>query len=261
MKKFLPLLLLFPVTVLAQSPFDGTWVVNLKKAQLPRKPDVYSLQDGVYECSTCVPRIKVEADGKDHPIAGSPYFSTVSVRVMDNNDVEITEKRAKKLVYTETDKVASDGGTLRQDVTDLAGPSGEAVVAQETYRRVSPGPAGANAVSGSWQAQKVKIISENGSTVAYRSTPHGLQASNRSGEGYDAKFDGKQYPVHGDPTHSTVSLRRINSHVIEETDWQDGVVHYKVRMSVSADGKTMKVTERDLERGTKMTYFLEKKSS
>jgi hypothetical protein len=46
-----------------------------------------------------------------------------------------------------------------------------------------------------------------------------------------------------------------------ETDKQDGVIHYQLRMAVSPDGKLMKVTEMDGERGTKMTYVMEKKPS
>jgi hypothetical protein len=97
--------------------------------------------------------------------------------------------------------------------------------------------------------------------VTYHSTAQGLQASNPGGEGYDAKFDGREYPVNGDPAHNTVSLTRIDEHTIVETDRQDGRVHYTVRMTVSQNGKTMRVTERDRERGTTMTYILEKKSA
>ena len=42
MKKLLFVLLLVPVLAWAQSPFDGTWKVDLSKAKLPKKPDVYS---------------------------------------------------------------------------------------------------------------------------------------------------------------------------------------------------------------------------
>jgi hypothetical protein len=263
MKHFLfPLILLLsPGLLAAQTPFDGTWVANSETAQLPKRPEVYSLQNGVYECESCVPKIKANADGKDYPIAGSPYFSAIAIQVIDDHTIEITEKQKGKVVYKEVDKVSPNGNTLRQDVTDLAALNGKAVVAQETLQRISAGAAHAHAVSGSWQAQKIKFASENGITVTYHSTPEGLQASNPGGEGYDAKFDGKEYPIHGDPAHGTVSLKKVNANTIVETDRQDGRVHYMLRMNVSPDGKTMKVTETDEERGTKTTYILEKKSA
>lgn len=253
-------LVLFPGLLAAQSPFDGTWVAKPEAAQLPKRPEVYSLRNGVYECESCVPRIKTNADGKDHPIAGSPYFSAISIHVVDDHSVEITEKLKDKIVYKEVDQVSADGNTLRQDDADFAAPNGEAVVAEETFQRIGAASAGADAITGRWQAQKIKFNSQNGATVTYHSTAQGLAASNPGGEGYDAKFDGKEYLVKGDPAHSAISLKRISDHTIVETDREDGRVHYIVRMRVSRDGKSMKVTETDRERGTKMTYILEKKS-
>jgi hypothetical protein len=46
--------LLIPAMAMAQSPFDGTWKVDLKTAKFPEKPDVYLLQHGMYHCKTCV---------------------------------------------------------------------------------------------------------------------------------------------------------------------------------------------------------------
>lgn len=253
------MLFLFPGSLAAQSLFDGTWVAKPETARLPTRPEVYALRNGVYECESCVPRINTNADGKDYAIAGSTYFSTISIHVVDDHSVEITEKLKDKIVYKELDQVSADGNTLRQDDADFAAPNGEAVVAEETFQRIGAASADANAVTGRWQAQKIKFNSQNGATVTFHSTAQSLAASNPGGEGYDAKFDGKEYPVKGDPSHSTVSLKRINEHTIVETDREDGTVHYTVRMRVARDGKSMKVTETDRERGTKMTYSLEKK--
>lgn len=260
MKALLAVLLLWPTLLLAQSPFDGTWVAKPDTIQFPQRPESYLLQNGTYECSSCVPRIKVKADGKDYAVAGSPYFSTIAVRVINPNSIEITEKLAQTTVYSEIDTVASDGSTLVQEITDAAAPKGEPVTATETYKRVSPGPAGSSPISGSWQAQKIESASENGMSVSYHSTGDGLEASNPSGEGYSAKFDGKEYPIHGEPAHSTVYLQRIDANTIVETDKQDGAIHYQVRMTVSPDGKSMQVTEIDNERGTQMMYTMQKKA-
>jgi hypothetical protein len=259
-KSLLPVFLLFPTMLLAQSPFDGTWVAKLDSVQFPPNPEIYSLQNGTYECASCVPKINVKADGKDYPVAGSPYFSTVAVQVMDNNSIQITEKQRDKTVYVETDTVSADGGTLTEKIADLAGPNGQPVNGEETYKRVSPGPAGASPISGSWQAESLKDISESGITVTYQSTADGLKVSNPTGEGYSAKFDGKEYPVQGAPAHNTVSLKRVKANTIIETDKLDGRAHYILRMTVLPDGKTMRVTETDMERGTKTVYIMEKKS-
>ena len=61
MKKFLlaGLLgaLLMPSVVMAQNSVDGTWKIDLSKVQMPKKPDVLLLQNGMYECKTCAPAI------------------------------------------------------------------------------------------------------------------------------------------------------------------------------------------------------------
>lgn len=259
MKVFLIALLLWPAVLVAESPFDGTWVAKLDTIQFPQQPDNYLLQNNAYECSTCVPRIKVKADGKDYPVPGSPYFSTVAVRVIGPNSIEITEKLDAKTVYSETDTLSSDGNTMVQKMIDAAGANAKPVTATENLKRVSAGPTGSSPISGSWQVVNIDGTSENGMSVTYRSTGDGLEASNPSGEGYSARFDGKEYPIHGEPAHNTVSLQRIDANTIIETDRQDGVIHYEVRMTVSPDGKSMQVTETDNERGGQTTYTMEKK--
>lgn len=258
MKKLILVSLLWPVSLVAQSPFDGTWVVKLESVHFPKKPEVYLLQNGSYSCASCVPRLELKADGEDHPVAGSPYFSMAKVRVIDDKTIEITEKQNDKTVYMETDMVSPDGNTLVQKIMDAAAPEGEPMTANETLQRVGAGPAGSSPISGSWQAQK--MTSATGMTVTYHGTADGLEASNRHGEGYTAKFDGRDYPIQGDPAHGTVSLRRLNANTIEETDKQEGAVHYKVRMTVLKDGKSMVVRETDRERGTQMSYMMEKEA-
>jgi hypothetical protein len=53
MRALLVLLLLFPGVALAQSPFDGTWVVDTKSMELPQKPTTYFLVNGMFRCSDC----------------------------------------------------------------------------------------------------------------------------------------------------------------------------------------------------------------
>lgn len=260
--KMLALAILFwPVILFGQSQtqFDGTWVAQLSSVRLPKNPEVYLLQNGNYECSSCIPEIHVKADGKDHPVAGSPYFTAVNVTAPDSNTVEIVEKKSGKVVFQETDIISASGDALTEKITDSEAPKGEPVTAEETLKRVKSGPAGADAISGSWQPVALKDVSANGLTVTYEAIPDGLKASNPNGEGYAAKFNGKEYPIEGDPAHDMVTLRRVNGRTIQETDTQDGRPHYELRMTVAPDGKSMTVRETDLERGTKMVYTMVKK--
>ena len=64
MKKLLfALLTLGAISAFGQRAFDGTWRLNTQSAEI-KGNDKYSLQQGMYRCDTCVPKIAVKADGK-----------------------------------------------------------------------------------------------------------------------------------------------------------------------------------------------------
>lgn len=84
---------LMPAATIAQDAINGTWKIDLGNAQLPKKPDVYVLKDGMYSCKTCVPPFEVKADGQDQKVTGHPYFDTVAVKVVDDRTVEMSQKK------------------------------------------------------------------------------------------------------------------------------------------------------------------------
>ena len=144
------LLSLTPIIALAQSVFDGTWKVDLSTAQMPKKPDVYLLQEGVYHCKTCVPAIDVKADGQDHKVTGHPYFDTVSIKVVDDRTIEETDKKGGNTVTTSKMVVAADGKSATFEFSDRSATNGgPAVTGKGEMTRVAPGPAGSHAISGS----------------------------------------------------------------------------------------------------------------
>ena len=55
---------------------------------------------------------------------------------------------------------------------------------------------------------------------------------------YDAKFDGKDYPVTGAPNADAVSVKRIDANTIESTMKKGGQVTMTVTSKVSNYGKT-----------------------
>lgn len=59
---------------------------------------------------------------------------------------------------------------------------------------------------------------------------------------WTGKYDGKDYPVTGDPSIDTRSLKRIDGHTLELTGKKNGKVVNSGRIVVSADGKTRTVT-------------------
>jgi hypothetical protein len=257
-KMLLGMVLLASATLFAQSPFDGTWMTKLDTAKLPTKPDKYSLSNNMYECLTCVPKYAVKADGSDQKVTGHPYYDTVAVHVVNASSIEIIQKKDGKVMGTDTQTVSADGNTLSDKFTDNSGT--QPVTGEATSKRVSSGGSGSHAVSGAWRTEKINSISTNGLTVTYQGTADGLKMSDPNGNSYDAKFDGKDYPINGDPGHTMVSLKRVGNDTIEETDKRDGKIVGVYRMTVSKDGKSINAEYTDKQRGTTMTFTMEKQS-
>lgn len=254
MKKYvslLPALLLLPVAAMAQSVFVGTWKQQLSKGtQLPEKPFEFEVVGGQYNCKTCVPPYSIAADGQDHPVSGHPYYDTVAVKVVDASTIVETDKKGGKTVTTATLKVAADGKTLTYEASDSSASSGAPMTYSIEDTRVTKGPAGSHAVSGSWRAVKVLSASDNALLVTYALAGSTLKMSNPLGQSYAAPLDGTDAPYVGDPGQTSVSMKKIDDHTIDETDKRDGKVIGTARLRVSADGKTMTVAWKDLLRGS-----------
>jgi hypothetical protein len=56
------------------------------------------------------------------------------------------------------------------------------------------------------------------------------------------KFDGKDYPVTGDPTADTRSLKQIDAHTLELTSKKGGKVTMTGKIVIAADGKSRTLT-------------------
>jgi len=253
MKKLLFILLLVPVLGWAQSPFDGTWKIDLSKTKLPKKPDVLLLQDGVYECKTCAPPIKVKADGQFQPVSGNPYVDMEKVTVIDDRHVNSESQKAGKQMSTVKRSVSDDGNTLTEEWTYSGNPTGGTISGTDTMTRVAKGPAGSNPVSGSWREAKSDVATADALLFTYKGGGDSLSMTTPTGQSYDAKLDSKQVPYVGDPGTTTVSLKRIGDS-IEETDYRDGKVISVGKSTVSPDGKTMTIVVDDKLHGTASTY-------
>jgi hypothetical protein len=253
MKILLVLLLSSPVPLPAQSPFDGTWIIDSNTMQLPQKPAMYLLAKGKFRWSG----MEIKSDGNDQKVPETGYWDTISVRVVDDHTVEIISKKAGKTMFTEVDTVSPDGGTLVQVVKDTT--EAQAVTIETLSKRVEQAPAGSHALSGSWQAYKVSR-SKTGSTITYRCTAGGFSAETPFGEKFDARFDGKDYLVEDDPAHSTVSVKLLSPNTVEQTGKRDGKVVGVLRLTVAPGGETIHATFENKEANTTTSYEMRKQS-
>lgn len=252
MKRLILLLLLSPAISFSQSPFDGTWLFT---AQLPTEPAVYLLAKGMFRCSGCLPNLEIEADGNDHKVAEAPYWDTVNVQIVDAHTVLFIAKKTGKTMFTEVDAVSPDGAALTQLVKDAT--ESETVTVQTRNRRIAKAPPGAHAVSGSWRAYRTNR-SRNGSISQYKCTPDSFSAETPLGEKFNAKFDGKDYPVEDDPGHTMVSARLLSPDEVELTSNRNGKVVAIKQMSVMPGGRLIHVVLKNGEGETVTTFDLKK---
>ncbi|HEY1724066.1 MAG TPA: hypothetical protein VGF89_01495 [Steroidobacteraceae bacterium] len=256
MKILIGLLLLAPAIACADSPFDGTWKTRLDSLKFAGKPDVFVVARDTFSCNSCAPQIKIKADGNDQPVSGHAYYDTVAAK-LGPNSVELTHKKAGKTTLVLVYAVSEDGDTLDGKFTDYTG--AQPVSGNFTEKRVAAGAAGRNKLSGSWRTNKVTDVADAGATVTYAMSADSLKMSS-NGVSYDAKFDGKDYPMAGDPGNTAVSVKRLGSHAIEETDKRQGKVTDVVHSTVSKDGKTLHVVDEDKTHGVRTEYTMDKQS-
>jgi hypothetical protein len=254
--------MLMPMLAFAQqSGISGTWKIDLNKVQMDSKARVYELKDGMFSCSTCDPKVSMMADGKEHKVAGSPYFDMASVTVVDPSTVEMTGTKDGKLAFRITSTVSPDGKTLTRKYEGHPAGSSEVSTDTSILSRVGEPEMGAHAVSGSWKVEKFESASENWLTFTYASTGDGLKYKASTGENYDAKFDGKDHPYQGDPGTTSVVLKKIDDNTFEETDKRDGEVIGVSRMTLSPDSKALTIVTEDKRRGVTDTWVAERQEN
>ena len=262
MKKFLlaGLLgaLLLPSAVMAQSSFDGTWKVDLSKVQMPKKPDVLLLQNGMYECKTCAPAVSVKADGNDHPVTGHPYFDMMAIAVVDDHTIQESQKKDGKVVATSKTVVAPDGKTATFEFSDSSDTNAAPVTGNGTMTRVAAGPKGSHAISGSWRTTSYGNVSDNALTFTYKVDGDTVSMTSPTGQSYTAKLDGSDAPYAGDRGITSVSVKKLGKNGMEETDKRDGKVVSVAKMTVSADGKMMSIAVNDMLRGSTTSFVASK---
>lgn len=107
---------------------------------------------------------------------------------------------------------------------------------------------------GSWKLNEAKSKFAPGSskniTVVYEAVGDTVKVTVDGTDGagkpthneWTGKYDGKDYPVTGDPTSDARSLKKVDDHTLVLTVKKDGKVTISGRIVVAADGKTRTVT-------------------
>jgi hypothetical protein len=112
----------------------------------------------------------------------------------------------------------------------------------------------ADAQMGTWKLNEAKSKISPGTgkntTVVYSAagdsvkvTVDGVDADGKAAHNeWTGKYDGKDYPVTGDPASDMRAYTLVNDHTLSLTVKKGGKVTMTIRVVVSADGKTRTVT-------------------
>lgn len=243
MKKFLAIVAMaaaaLPLVSLAQSAVDGTWRTDLKSISGSDKPTKYVVKDGMYECQTCTPSIRVPADGNEQPVQGNPFFTALAVKVVDDHTLEITSTKGGKVIVHGKVVVAADGNSITREFTTHDA-KGFVNTSTTKATRVGPLVKNAHVVTGSWKLAAVDKMTDNG--VSYKTSNGVLTMHATDGSSYDAKLDGTKAVFKDSPGNDAVTLKMKDKATFEETDWRGGKAWFVSTMTVAPDGKTANVT-------------------
>jgi hypothetical protein len=95
--------------------------------------------------------------------------------------------------------------------------------------------------SGAVRAQTLKF---EATAAGIKLTSEGTDAQGKPMQGgYTSKFDGKDVPWAGNPMADTAAAKRIDDNSYENVWKKGGKVTVTAKVSVSADGKTLTVTQ------------------
>ena len=232
------------------SAIDGTWKTDPHSVTYSGKPAQYSLSKGMFSCASCAPPVKVKADGAPHPVAGNPFIDTLTVKVVDAHTITSTGAKGGQQRGVQTFKASADGKTLSVDFQGSPlNPGAAGVSISRTYARVGAATPGAHAIAGTWRRVAMTSMSDATATNTFKMEGGMLHWSAPTGESYVAGFDGKPYPMKGDPGVDNVTLQKVTAHKFIETDWRKGKKVDTTTWTVSPSGKTLTILDNDPETG------------
>jgi hypothetical protein len=225
-----------PLLGYGQSAFDGTWRPDPQKPT-HEKPEVAVLTHGEYDCQSCTPPYKVKVDGHDQPVAGNPYYDSITITVIDDRSIAKTAKRGGTVVVYSKETVAADGAS-KMAVETMIGMAPVPIELTSKFSRVKSGAPGTHAVSGTWQITEMDV-SNHAEDTTFKVNDGALSMTDRMGRSFAAKFDGTQAPYKGSDEFDRVSLKLIDERTIEESDLKNGKVVKISRWALAPDGQTI----------------------
>lgn len=116
----------------------------------------------------------------------------------------------------------------------------------------------ASPFDGFWMAVTGDKSLDPGSQVEFRVERDHVTMNTPMGASYRAKLDGSDTPMAGDANTTSVSVRMPNKHTLVETDRNEGKAWRVTTIEIEADGRTAKVSWRNLKTNQGGSYVMSK---
>ena len=218
----------------ADSPFAGTWQLNVEKSKLAGATLTYTATATGFQFSNgSTVKFDFATDGKDYPVIPG---RTVSWTKSGDNTWDSVYKDGHGTVVSKVHRVLSaDGKTMTVVSTDY---HADGTTSQETdvRERVSGGPG----LAGTWKEVKVSVTSHT-VIISSPSAGHIKYQIPRAKEVLEGPLDGTPSPVQGPnaPEGATVAFKQLAPTKIGWTYASKGTVLEKGLDTLSADGRTL----------------------
>lgn len=224
----------------ADDPFVGKWKLNPSKSILTDVMKVTSDGGNKYTFDFGGGSETIVVDGTDQP---GNFGSTLAVTIAGPDTWKVVRKTNGRMEILGIWKLSADGSTLHDDFTGYR-PNGSTSHLDYMYKRT----AGSSGFAGTWESVSEKVDS----VFEVEIRPYevdGLSFIN-PGQTDSLKFDGKDYPSVGAnvPPGLVNSGRRVDERAVEMTVKIKDKVLDTQGIKVSADGKTLTITVRPVDR-------------
>lgn len=219
---------------LADSPFDGTWVLNPNKSNLTGEIMTFEDAGGgmlKYVDSAQTYTFKTDGSAFTTPMGVERTFQKGA-----DGGYTSTNKRNGTLLSTGSWKLSSDGNTLTIESKGTK-PNGDVFDDLTTFTRTSAG----TGLIGGWKSTKVKLSSPNSLTIQTDAANGVVLTISAIKANCQAKWDGKDYPVSGPTVGDGLVLAVTKTgpkgfKLVEKRKTKAlEIIHYRL----AADGKSM----------------------
>jgi hypothetical protein len=220
----------------ADTPFAGTWKLNLEKSKLTGDTVKFSSAGGLMRITGSGDSYEFKTDGSDT----KTRFGSAAWKKIDDNTLEETDSVKGNVASKGTWTLSPDGKTLTSHVTGDK-PGGGSFDDTITYVRI----AGTHGFVGAWKDKEFKgsapsslTLSDAENGLTFDEPDFKLKAS--------GKFDGKPGTVEGPqiPPGAAFVLTKAGPRSFKMTRTQDGKTFDMSTWTVAPDGKTLSVVTR-----------------